>query len=71
MTVDININTLKTFFGKNGEVGKIKSICINLQRSTSYITVNFHYCRTFVDRKWREAKRIPPSTNSPRKTHPD
>lgn len=40
MTVDININTLKTFFGKNGEVGKIKSICINLQRSTSYITVS-------------------------------
>ena len=38
MTVDININTLKTFFGKNGEVGKIKSICINLG-STSCITV--------------------------------
>ena len=40
MTVDININTPKTFFGKNGEVGKIKSICINLRRSTSYITVS-------------------------------
>ena len=40
MTVNININTLKTFFSKNDEVGKIKSICINLQRFTSYITVS-------------------------------